>query len=197
MMKIQLGEIAMNKTKRYLAPCLKSYGDEFGLKIHSIWKIAIGIGDIITVKSNISFEKHIFILVYPKNNIKIFNNFMNWIKDQPMYEEDYAFDHIKNGHLHMLVIKLPEDCYHSYETFKKGDYSKMYTPEELQEFFDQESDTFKILIKDHNYKLKFSSMLKKEYDIDLTPEEIDDKFEFEFPIKDVEEIFNTEFNGGE
>lgn len=195
-MKIQIGEIAMNKTRKYLVPCLRSYGAIFTQKIGSVFKVAIGIGDIVTIKSNIKFEKHIFFLIENKTNIKEFKEFLSWIREQEgFYEEDYAFDHLSKGCLHMLVIKLPEECYEAFETFKKGEYSKMYDPEKLKSLFDQNSEQYKILVKDHNYKLTFSKALQKEYNLDdpLTPEEIDDTFEFDFPLKDIEEIFNTEY----
>lgn len=194
-MKIQIGEITMNRTKKYLVPCLRHYGSTFVEKIHSITKVAIGIGDIITIRSNIKLEKHIFILLDTTANIdkKIFHSVMSWIKEQDMYEEDYAFDHLSKGFLHMLVIKLPEDCYEAFETFKRGEYSKMYTPDKLKSLFNENSEQYKILVKDHNYKLTFSKALQKEYDIEIAEDEIDDKFEFDFPIKEIEEIFNTEY----
>lgn len=196
-MKIQLGSIVMNKTKKYLFPCIRSYGQEFIQRLTYTMKVAIGIGDIITIKSNIKFEKHIFVLIETKTKIKEFNfpEFLSWVREQEMYEEDYAFDHLSKGFLHMIVIKLPENCYNSFETFKKGEYSKMYTPERLKELFDQSTEQYKVLIKDHNYKLTFSKALQKEYQLDdpITVDEIDNSFEFDFPLKEIEEIFNTEY----
>jgi hypothetical protein len=189
-MKIQLGQIVMNRTKKYLAPCLKVYGETFTKKIHGVFKVAMGVGDIITVKSNILFEKHIFILC--QVNSVAFPPFLKWIKDQEMYEEDYAFDDISSGVLHMVIIKLPEQCYETYETFKRSEFSHMYSKQDLERFFDQKSDVIKILIKDHNYKMEFSMYLQKEFNVDINPEEITDDFELDIPWLEHEEIFNTE-----
>lgn len=193
-MKIQLGQIIVNKTKKYLSPCLKAYGDEFQKRIHAVWKVGIGIGDIITIRSNISFEKHIFILCNTKPDLGAFIRFIDWIKEEDMFEEDYAFDNISGGCLHMVVIKLPEQCYDAFETFKKSEFSKMYSPENLKKFFDEKSDVFKVLIKDHNYKIEFSKFLQKEYNVTIPPQDIDETFEFDLPIDFKEEIFNSEFN---
>lgn len=190
-MKIQLGSITINKTKKYLAPCLKVYGTEFEKKISSVWKIGLGIGDTVTIKSNILFEKHIFILCEVNKDVNSFLRFMEWIKEQDMYEDDYVFDDIKNGCLHMLVVKLPEECYESFETFKRSQFSKMYSKEDVQKFFDSNSDTIKVLIRDHNYKVEFSNTIKKEYGVDLPVSEIDDNFELDFPLTEHEEVFNT------
>jgi hypothetical protein len=195
-MKIQLGEVSMveNKTKKYLLPCLKAYGDEFTKRIATVWKVAIGIGDIVTIKSNINFEKHIFILCETKKDIDSFLRFLDWIKEHDMYEDDYAFDNINDGCLHMLVIKLPEKFYDAYETFKKSEFSHMYSKEDLEIFFKDKPDIVKILIRDHNYKLEFSKFLEKEYGVQIPVTDIDDTFEFDLPISEYEEIFNTDLN---
>ena len=75
-MKIQVGEIVINKTKKYLAPCINVYGARFGLEVNTITKVGLGIGDMITVKSGVRFEKHLFILVDVSSKLKqkTFNN---------------------------------------------------------------------------------------------------------------------------
>ena len=190
-MKIQLGSILMNKTKKYLLPCLWEYGEEFGKMFHTIWKVGIGIGDIITIKSNIKFEKHIFVLVNTAQNLATFEKFQLWIRDQPMYEDDYAYDNLLTGNLHMFVIKLPEKYYDTFETFKRGEYSKMYSYTDLVNFFARQPETKQVLVKDHKYKLEFSKQLKVQYDVDIKPEEIDDNYEFDLPPEKIDEIFNS------
>lgn len=191
-MRIQLGQILINQTKKYLVPCLKVYGAEFERRITAVWKVGFGIGDTITIKSNILFEKHIFILCDTKANVTSFTQFLDWLKEQDMYEEDYAYDNLNDGCLHMIVIKLPEECYHSYETFKKSEFSNMYSKEDLERFFDKNSDVVKVLIKDHNYKIEFSRFIKEMYEVDIPAHEITDDFELDFPISEHEEIFNKE-----
>lgn len=193
-MKIQIGNIPMNKTRAYLTPCLKTYGENFVNRYGGVFKVAIGIGDIVAIKSGVQFEKHIFILLESRTNPVSYNTFLKWVREQDFYEEDYAYDHISKGYLHMVVIKLPEECYNAHDNLLKGKFSEMYSPEAIKNFFENSSNAYKVLTKDHNYKLTFSKKLKEEYDIDLSPDDIDDKFEFEFPIKEIEEIFNTELS---
>lgn len=189
-MKVQVGSIVMNKTKKYLLPCLKFYGKDFELKFHSMWKWAVGVGDFITNKSNIKFEKHIFILADIERNSETFKDFQTWIKDQSCYEDDYAFDNLLTGHLHMFVIKLPEQFYETFETFKRSEYSKMYQPKDLYEFFLEKEDVLRVLIKDHNYKLQFARQLQEEFNVHIKEDEIDEKFEYDLPLKEDEEYFN-------
>lgn len=193
-MKIQIGSIVMNKTRKYLAPCLRLHGSNFITRYGDVYKVAIGIGDIVAIKSNISFEKHIFILLESKTNSQSTTSFLKWVREQSFYEEDYAYDHISKGHLHMLIIKLPEECYDAHDNLLKGDFSEMYSPEQLKSFFDQSTEVYKVLTKDHDYRVTFSKKLKEEYDVDLSPDDFDSKIEFDFPIRQIEEAFNTELN---
>lgn len=189
-MKIQVGSIAMNKTKKYLLPCLKYYGEDFEQKFHAMWKWAVGIGDIITIKSNVQFEKHIFILADMKRNTETFNDFQLWIREQPYYADDYAFDNLLTGHLHMFVVKLPEKFYDAFETFKKSEFSKMFSHKDLYDFFSDKPDVVQVVIKDHEYKLKFAKQLQEQFNVYLREDEIDDKFELDLPVNPDEEFFN-------
>jgi len=195
-MKIQIGKIVLNRTKKYLTPCILSYGKVFESKINGIIKVGIGIGDVITMKSGITFEKHIFILVdtAPTINPKVYNKksfdkFLKWIKDQDMYEDDYAYDDVVTGHLHMIVIKLPQEHYKTFETFKRSQFSKMYTLADLNKFFDKMPEVQKILIKDSNYKIDFVKGLNKQFETTITPDEFEG--ELDFPIRKEEEVFNS------
>lgn len=181
----------MNKTKKFLLPCLKEYGREFEVFYHSVWKWAVGIGDIITIKSNIQYEKHIFVLLDTAKNRDAFNIFMSYIKKQPMYEADYVFDDLLKGHLHMLVLKLPEKFYNSFAAFKRSSFSEMYSAEDLNRFFEDKPELKKVLVKDNSYRVEFARQLKQEFNVIIKPEEIDGSFEFELPLKEDDEIFNT------
>lgn len=190
-MKIQIGEIVMNeerkriiypnKTYKYLAPCLEKYGPDFQLKIKLVWTVAVGLGDmmIVAAKEN-TFEQHLFILLDSTVATKNFINFLEWIKDEDYYIDDYVYDNIQKSTYHMVVIKMPEQCTQTFEEFTKGNYSKMYSPEEINSLFESNPDVKKILIKDHNYIVSFVRSLNKKYDTTLKPEDWTDK-ELDFP----------------
>jgi len=189
-MKLQIGSIVMNKTKKYLIPCIKEYGERFEKEIVSVDRVAYGIGDIITVKSGVRFEKHLFILVdtTSKFSARSFNRMITWLREQEMYEDDYVFDDIRDGHLHMIVIKLPEKHYHTFETFKMGQFSKMYTQKDVERFFSNKPDIKRVLIKEHSYRIEFVKSLNKKYGSTVSPEEFEG--ELDMPIRREEEEFN-------
>lgn len=194
--KIQVGEILLNKTKKYLSPCLNAFGKDFEIRFDSVWKVAMGIGDILTINSEeAQFDKHIFILIDTNQNLNTSNNFRDWLLEQEdIYANDYAFDHIRNGNLHMLVIKIPEQYSEAFNKFKVGEYSKMYTIEEARQLFRNKPSLLKVVIKDHSYKIEFSKQLKELYDVNILPETIDDTFEYDLPPYLAEEFFNDHLN---
>jgi hypothetical protein len=195
--KFQLGSVAMevsknqifqNKTRKYLLPILKEYGDIFTGKFNSIFKVACGIGDIVIENSGINYERHLFILVDTVVAHKFFNKFLDWVKTQPYYEDDYVYGNIQKSRLHMIVLKIPEKFYESLETFKKGKYSKMYNYESIEKYFNNHPDIKRVLIRDHNYKLEFIGKLNKEFGTDITDFTIED-YELDLPIDNKEEKF--------
>lgn len=202
-MKTQVGKICMeavsqqilphsNKTKKYLLPCLTEYGEEFTNKLNGVFKVAVGIGDMIISNRGIKHEKHMFILLDTSIARNFFIPFLDWIRDQEMYEDDYVYGNILISKLHMVIVKLPEKYYDTFETFKLGAYSKMYKKEDIDKLFKNKRSYRKVLIKDHNYKIEFIGELNRTFDLtgihQILPEEYDG--EYDLP-PDKEEIFNN------
>lgn len=181
--KVQVGTIVMNKTARFIKPALRLYGDEFIKKLSSIYKLAYGIGDMFINKD---YEQHIFILIDTKKCINHWVNTLDWVREQDCYEDDYAFDDLVTGRLHMLVIKLPDGI--DLESFWKGKYSKMYKDEKLIDLLDDETKA--IVIKDANYKVKFIEKLKKQFTSNIQLSELSPEAELEIPPTiDEQQIF--------
>lgn len=198
-MKTQVGEIFMqavekqilpryNKTRKYLLPCLMDYGKEFTDKLNGVYKVAAGIGDIIISNKGIKHEKHIFILLDTTIARNFFITFLDWIREQPQYEDDYVYGNILNSKFHMVIIKLPEKYYGTFETFKLGKYSEMYSKKEIDVLFKNSKTYKKVITKDYNYKIEFVKELNELFDSTITPEEYDG--EYDLP-PDKKEIFNN------
>lgn len=204
-MKIQIGSIRMeevqlsetgkksvypfsNKTKKYLSPCLKEYGEEFISKFNSVFKVAMGIGDIVVGNRGFKHEKHLFILLNTKVATKFFTDFLKWIRDQSMYEGDYVFGDIRKSTHHMIIIKFPESHWGSFDTFKIGKYSEMFTKDVIDRFFEKHTQVKKVLIKDHDYKFYFVPKLNKKFGSSISPEEYEG--ELDHPPTEAGEVFN-------
>lgn len=198
-MKIQIGEVYMdkvtsqkiiypNKTKKYLLPCLKEYGEEFEKKIKSVFKVAVGLGDMVISNRGMLHERHIFILIDSTIAVKFFIDFIDWIKDQTMYEDDYVFGDIQKSCFHMVVLKFPEKFWGLFLPFKRGEYSTMFSSETITQLFSNHPNVLKVLIRDHNYRIVFTKKLNKIYGLSLSPYEYEG--ELDMPPKDEEEIFN-------
>lgn len=202
-MKIQIGEVYLdkvtnqktiipNKTWKYLLPCLRVYGDEFINKINSVFKVAVGLGDIILDNSNIVYQKHLFILIDTEIANKFFLKFIKYVRNlDNIYEDDYVYDNIQKSKYHMVILKLPEEFYDSLNKFKKGEYSKMFSKENIDKLFVSYPHIKKVFIKDHNYKVFFTEKVNKRFNLQaeykIRPEEWEG--ELDFPPDD-KEIFN-------
>ena len=207
-MQIQSGKLYENKTWKYLYPCLKHYGPELYQHLSGFFKIAVGVKD----KNNPIKENEINIYILFDTNIIMindrdisaykakFNTFLNWIKYQPFYTDDYIYE----GNLHMVVIKLPNKHKETYKKFVQGLYSEMYTEVERNEYFrflnltnkekekemnDKISHTRGVLSKSSNLLLPFVSRINNEFNTHLSVEELK-HIELDFPPKLQEEIFN-------
>lgn len=198
-MNIQAGEIYMdkvtnqhtlypNKTRKYLLPCLQEYGGVFIKKLEGVDKIAVGIGDIVVSNRGIKLEKHIFILIDTKKKPKTFVSFLEWVREQDYFQDDYVFNSIQKTNSHMIIIKMPEKFYGAFESFKLGEYSKMYTTDTINRFFLRNSNVTRVLIKDHNYKVVFAKKLNERYKSSVEPHEIEGELEFKPKLSN--EIFN-------
>lgn len=198
-MKIQIGEVYMDKvtkvktlypnaTRKYLAPCLEEYGKGFMAKLDNTFKVAMGVGDIVVGNRGLKHEKHIFILLDSKVAPSYFQEFLHWIRDQSMYADDYVYDNIQKSYFHMVILKLPEKYYDTFETFKIGEYSKMYNRKDIDVFFRNHQEAKQVLIKDHNYKITFVGKMNKKFGTTVNPKEWDG--ELDYPPDPDRDIFN-------
>jgi len=188
-MKIQLGSVYTNKTKKYLLPTLIEYGSKFEDNFMNLFKLAIGIGDLTLIDMGIVIEHSIFILIDTKLSRGRFKKIMTWIKSQEYYQFDYPFDDIHSGHLHMLVIKIPKKFEATSSEFQKGNYSKMYEFKDLNELFGKRKEELDVFMKEPQMLIKFVDKINKMFKTNISS--IGWKGEIEFPLKEEEEYFNV------
>ena len=187
-MEVKLGTIYTNKTKTYLLSTLIDHGPTFEKKFSNLFKLALGIGDFALIDMGIVLNDSIYILVDTKFSRRMFKEIMNWIKIQPYYEFDYPFDDVHSGHLHMIVIKIPDRFKNTVKEFNSGNYSKMYEYDDLQKFFNKRKSTLDVLTKDPDMLITFVNKVNKMFKTNADSDSW--KGEIDFPLKDEEEYFN-------
>lgn len=180
-----------NKTNKYLLPCLKEYGEEFMEKLNSVFKIAAGIGDVVVENRGIRYGMHIFLQVETALGTPFFIKFLNWIRKQPMYEQDYIFDNIQTSTQHMVVLKFPDKYKEAFEQFKIGNFSLMFDEKTVNSIYAYYPHTRRILTKDNTYAVRFIKRLNARYGTTLRPED-GWTGEFDFKPEDDDEVFNNE-----
>jgi len=181
---IQLGTITLNKSYRYLYPIMRFYGDEVHKRIRETHKLGVGINDVIYwQQSKLILTEEIFILVDTKGEYKNgkhtnpvtaqakFAEDLAWLKEIGILRTEYVFDQI-NGHLHMLVVKIPEDVPHAVKAFVLGKYDLIYTQKQATLLFKSDSVEFKVVTDDKQYRVAFAQAVKNRIDVDIDPIEL-------------------------
>mgnify|MGYP000972535181 FL=1 len=195
-MNIQIGQLYINRTVRYLVPGLGFYGPTLKTKLNLVFKLAFGIHDTLLEGSHLEGQKNIYILVDKLVRPELFQNFMDWVKHQEYYVTDYVYDSIMENHSrkHMIVLAYPPSMGDAYDKFLLGKYSKMYTRQEITSYFTEESklETRQVLMKTVHAKHRFISSVKKAFDTLLEEQDfLTGSWEYDFPPNTEEEFFNT------
>ena len=199
-MKLQIGKIKMEvignqiletRTKRYLLPILKAYGPIFIGKLNSVFKLACGLGDMVVERRGFKYEKHLFILLDSSVATKFFIVFLEWIRKQPYFEEDYVYGNIQKSRFHMIIVKVPDKFVTALKVFKEGRYSKMYSKEDVDLYFNNHPDTKRVLIRDANYKMEFVKKVNQDFNTSIDDFDIED-YELDYPVNPKDEYFGAE-----
>lgn len=192
-MKIQIGKFNRNKTYSYLFPIYKIIDISIIKKLDKLNKIAMGIYDMNVHNSLFTENNCIYILV--DNNEKNENQiniaaFLAELSINKLLLGKYLVEpHLKNFPL-MIVVKIPYFYKETYKHFLKGNYSKMYSKEEIEFLFASNSKERGVLEKNPTRFPFFIKEVKDRFGVQkLDIKEFYDK-EWEFPLLNEEEIFS-------
>lgn len=189
-MKIQLGTIYINRTKTYLVPILCEHGKTFEDKVANMFKLAMGLGDFALIEMGLVIKNSVFILIDTKFTRTKFKENLNWIRCQKYYKFDYPFDDVHTGHLHMIVVSIPEKYNDSLLEFHTGRYSKMYNYQDVRRFFQEDKDEFKVLTKNPEMLITFVDKINNMFKTNVEYDTFGG--EYDFTLKDEDEYFNAE-----
>lgn len=205
-MKVEIGRQYINKTWRFLVPCLRGHGSEFIKRFNAVFKLAAGIHDSLLDGSVLSNGRNIYVLIDIKYQPRMVDEFINYLEYQEYFKGSYCPDSDINSRKLMVIIEIPKQFENAYDMFLRGSYSKMYTSEELNILYstvidnDNLNDHQLTLKKDYDILLKsslvideFVKKLNIEFNTVVSPEDFIDS-EVELPLKKVQEIFNCKKN---
>ena len=193
-MDIEIGRLYINKTYKYLLPCLKVYGPTFQTKVNSIFNLAFGIHDTLLDGTPFESSRAIYMLCDKLYQPAKFENFLNYVKHQEYYITDYAFDDFEKGRKHMIVIAFPDKYTNVYDKFLESKYSKMYCKDEIDYFFPDDDSEAKGVIK-RTTKMAdiFIQKVFNSFNVRLTYRDLKiEGAEYDFPLEKVKEFFNYE-----
>lgn len=196
MIIVNIDELIINRTLKYLVPALVLYGKEFIAKLNSLKTLAVGIGDQISKHENciyilfdVNGKRQYGRYIDIQKAKKDFKFMLTWLREQPFYVQDYPYDSGTNGHQHMVVLKLPIE--NLVMNFLKGNYSKLYTKHQIENFFAKKDlHQYFVLKKDVHCLQEYIEILKSEYGVNLTIDDVFHHKEYDIPPNLNEEIFN-------
>ena len=125
------GKTVQNKTFEYLTPLFRIYTPTFIDKLININVLAYGVSDSNDVTNN---EPSFYILINTNVRKAQVIYFLDFIISHDCFIKHYNFDKNKI----MVVITIPQKYHSTYYHFRRGHYSKMYSVEEIKQFFDNE-----------------------------------------------------------
>lgn len=188
------GKTIQNKTFEYLTPLFRFYNPIFIDKLNNINVLAYGIADSNDVTNN---EPSFYILINTNVRKAQVIHFLDFIISHECFIKHYNFDKTKI----MVVINIPKKYYSTYYHFRRGHYSKMYSVEEIKQFFDNEKRiiTYHKLMKTDTGLELYSNRIANDFDITLSEDKINDyktHTEYDIPINVniTNEIFNKRKN---
>lgn len=195
-MKIEIGRLYINKTVKYLVPSLGFYGPTLKTKLNMVNKLAFGIHDNLIEGTHLAGQRNIFILLDRLVRPELYENFMSWIKHQDYYVADYPYDDVQEAYSrkHMLIISYPEKLGDVYDKFLLGKYSKMYSKEEIELYFQEEGKAMAkhVLCRTAFAKNSFTFAVRDRFGTDLEEQDfLIDHWEYDFPPNAEEEFFNN------
>jgi hypothetical protein len=182
-----------NKTRDYILPALFLYGNIFLTEIRNYSFVAVGVRD--DNRSELYNENRIGLLFNVKKSYN--TNFKSLGKG---YVTDYYFGELLYGHLHMVVIELPEKFHDvAIKAFLRSEYSKIYTDSHAvfhnsnvdgEYYLSTQDKCFNVCIKSETRKLELEEKLAGAFIAPILSEEaeLDDKINLS------EEVFNYNNN---
>lgn len=181
----------MNRTKRFIAPCLYSFGNSFINFYKQVKIIKLGVGD--TNRPN--YKNHIFILVdlaSTKATSSNLDKIVLSVKILPQFRETYEF--VFNTKLYTMFVFELTNKENIVNEFLKGRYSALYSRVEIDTYYFLPQDK-EILLKTNKQLDLFVETVNKIFNTFLSKENIVD-IEADFPPAKEEEIFNYSIKNG-
>lgn len=215
--------IVNNRTRRYLYPIINSFGKTFLQELLHITEytrgeigqtvLSVNLCDLIYYRCK-GFDNHLFMIfdtkgVYDFNKGKYINpieakkrflNFLVFARNNKSYVADYQYLY---GKKHCIVFEIPIEYRNAYEKFLKGQYSQMYSLEQLSELgfhpflkvgkknTQEPNANYVVLTKDKNLGVVvLKHKIKEAYGVDSPPE---NPTEYDILWENSEEVLNFDY----
>lgn len=156
--------LSFNRTRLYLAHCLKAYDVSLGFMLKGLnMNFCLGIEEVCPYKIFMIIDKRF-------SDINVLTKAIDDLSERGILKSAYPFI---NTDLMILEYDIPEKHRHSYDMFMQSRYSEMYEMKELQNFFlyapnnEYQYYAAKVLSKASTLQLELSNFYDCEIDGEL------------------------------
>lgn len=192
-MILRAGQEVINRTRNYLIPILKEYGAGFASKYNETYKIFTGVHDTLMDGSPLIHDRCFYIVLDKMFKPKQYDEFMDYIRNQPYYVADYCPEaNIYKSRLHTVVIKVPDNYINAFDMFIQGKYSLMYSTEEIQKLFANNPKVKEVLLRSNGLKKAYVDSVNEYFCTTFEESNLNHR-EFDLPPMCEEEILNYSY----
>lgn len=178
-MILQLGQLVINPTARFLTPILNTFTSTFLQHFQLVRGHLLGfaVGDLCYDKAKKRVHKYLLFTAFSVNGIydvkkkrflntkagrQVFKSFVEFLKKTRYYYDDYIYD----DNIHVVIISLPEEYNTTYDNFIQGIYSKMYKDNQIKMLF-QDKGNIAVLKKLPEYREVFKEKVKRQFSVEF------------------------------
>ncbi len=213
-MKVALGRVYVNRTFMYLTPIVNTFPEEVLSRISKTSILAWGLYDELYLDAKqleVEAVKYkLFIMHNPSSDARgssfpqkfhrsNFRRFLEYIRQQPEYFDDYVFNFDRK--FHITILNIPDEFKASYDNFLQSKFSQMYDESQLErlhirEYLDegQRNAVYAVLKKKADYRAVFQQRVNEAFNSHVVYGEGEDiELDHHF-VGERKEIFNQKNN---
>lgn len=193
-------QLYVNRTALYLSSIVNTFPDNVKVHIKNIQIIAWGINDLdyLSVGRNPTRRSLLFFLVDYRKSVHAIENVERALDVHSLFHDSYFFNLRGDQILKMLVVKVPKRWDGAFDKFKQGEFSKMFTRQELTSLRipirtrnNLPNPVYEVLTHSPEYRAAFVERMRKIYGASLNPDDLPQNIEYDsFHINPTVEIFN-------
>lgn len=181
-------DLRINKTYNYLSPIIDTFDPVFLENFSKIQRIGYTIHDTLFDGSTL-YPYSIFVVYKKRRRDYIYNLHLKAVLESSYCIFNYNPTSEPFSDVGCFILKIPEEFHETYSQFLQGNYSKMYSQEQIDLLFDDKDPVRQVLLKKEIARQNFINQLTKDFELKISLSNFYPD-EYDYPLVAEEEILN-------